>query len=300
MVRRGRTRWIEPSCVTGVALGLAFASACTTKHNPWWGRGEADSTGGTTTMSTDASASAGATSSVETSSSSSDPVGTDTEPTSSTGPEDSSTTEGPAFELCDGDALVEITFDALPLDADDWNTNVHDLVNGVVDEGALRVSIDWPDDTGGSVYWVAFGNPPLLRSGTVGLEVVQAPDPTYDAEVYIGLWDVANWWIYFAVTEGAIWAGHRDPEFDYHLSMTLDHDPLAHRWLRLVYDGPAEVIEFQVSADGATWSTVDELATPFLDFNNLFVEFGAGAWRGPVVEASLARVDNVFLCPPPL
>ncbi len=208
---------------------------------------------------------------------------------------DASTTGDPQ-PFCDGRLLIQEEFDDDPSDVvwQSWGTPG---ASGATDAGVWRVSVDVPAAGASSAYTGKFTTMLAPSSGTCGLEIVEASVAAQTGNLFFEVNDGA-WSFAVQVVNGeleSLWSDQANVQTP--LS-AYEYDPIEHRWVRFVYDANTLEIAVDVSPDGTSWSTLDIFDASRLDFDGLRVQFGAGAYAGPLADESFVRLDNVFVCAP--
>lgn len=209
--------------------------------------------------------------------------------TASTNPTDP--TGEPTIEACEGQAVVEEPFTALPLDPSRWivMNDVGIAVN--VLDGALQLSaVDATTahaEIGGTFF--------LPSSGSVGVELLTVPPEELPGETYVILTDFEISYG-FQVSGGELDLFVEDP-FEPVEVATLPHDPVAHRWLRLVFDPNEDRLTWEAAPAVGDWQALGEieLETGF-DPEESFFMLGAGVWDGPTNAEPLVAFGHAFAC----
>lgn len=217
--------------------------------------------------------------------------GTSTSPPSTSTTTTGTDTEGPTFETCEGEVIVDEPFSMLPIDTQRWNVfNDPDMAVNVLD-GELQLSaID------AMVAYTDLGSAfPLPASGSVGVELTTAPPPDITGEAYLVLGELE-------VTYGArLSAGQLelfyDDGFDHEILASVPHDPMAHRWLRLVFDAGTDLLAWEAAPAAGPWERLQETELePGFDVDEATLYFGAGVWSGPLTVEPLAGFGHAFVC----
>lgn len=292
----------DSACASGQKYGEhsgSLSNECVvdggTETSP--GSGGTSGPAGTTSPSGTTAASDDTTASTIAVSASSGTGATTGEATGSTGGDAGSTGDTGGTGLCVGMALGEETFEAIPMAGAGWEPYAGGSAVASVQDEVLHVGVDMPDPSSPESYWGMHTEGAIPESGSVGFEVVSAAPSDVPVEVYLWLGDGASIY-YFVVTEGELRSSAIESGI-ITASETAPYDPDAHRWLRLTFDAPSELIDFETSVDGEDWILFDSVGATALDFGIAWSELGAGAWQGPLVDQSVAAFDNAFFCGPP-
>jgi hypothetical protein len=204
-------------------------------------------------------------------------------------------TGGAQWAGCATSPLLEERFDSLPLDPEVWDEASYgpasaDLINGTV-RIALNLAISGPHHA----HWGASSQQFLFSRGVMGLEVVAPPQPRHAAGVYVAMVEQHNL-LFLSVGEAEIRLTWWDAQYDDHVLHASPYDHVESRWIRMAFDRDVSTIAIETSPDGESWNHLDTVNHSMTDWSETWMEFGAGAWYGPVVDDDFARLDNVFLC----
>jgi hypothetical protein len=127
--------------------------------------------------------------------------------------------------------------------------------------------------------------------GTASIVVLQAPHSSTEASVTFAVVSQAPGWARFAISAGKLFfqselAGVTAGE-------SVDHDPTAHKHLRLRHDPGPDQIVWETSPDGVTWVERRRIARPF-PVNVLKAEIEAGTYRSEADPGEALVDDLVF------
>jgi hypothetical protein len=196
----------------------------------------------------------------------------------------------PPAEACNDQPIVEEPFTALPLDPSRWIVmNDAGIAVNVLD-GALRLSaVDATlgyAELGGAFF--------LPSSGSVGVELLAGPAEEVPGEAYVVLTDFEISYG-FHVSDGRLELLLEDSVEPIE-TMSLPHDPVAHRWLRIVFDPGEDRVAWEAAPAVGEWEVLQEaeLETGFEPEESFFM-LGAGVWDGPT-SAELAAFGHAFAC----
>jgi hypothetical protein len=206
-----------------------------------------------------------------------------------------STSGDPTSDLppgsCQGQLLVDEPFDALPLDPEAWEFfNQEGIAINVLDSELRMSAID---------ATAAYSNLATVLglpvAGSVGLEVTAAPPSRLPGEAYLSLVELDITYG-FELSGGTLQLFHNDG-FEPMVLWEVDHDPIEHRWLRLMFDRSADRLAWESSPDGSAWTTLNEVELlPEFELANATIYIGAGVWDGPSTADPLAAFGHAFIC----
>jgi hypothetical protein len=200
-------------------------------------------------------------------------------------------------QWCAGSVFVEEPFDVLPTEGSVWQrVYVVDDATAEIRGDDLWVTVDAPTEDDGA-YWGLLSHP-VPASGVLGVEALAWPGPTDMAELYLGLQLTTGNALYIAISRGDLRIIYYDgAEETGILEISDTFDPVQHRWFQMVYIEDSPLAYFETSPEGSTWTPFAEydLTTRGLDLDGAVLEFGMGAWQGPV-SGDLGAVDNLYVC----
>jgi hypothetical protein len=296
----------DPSCESGRVYGEfsgPYAGQCVSGGAETEGQTTAASSDAGGSTSTDTPPTSGSTS---TSTSTSDGASTSTdavsagsggttEATSDSDSESSSTGPEPTLGLCgDATTILEEGFSSLPLSEMTWTVSENGAVASVPN-GVLHLAVDLPELESRPAYWGMSASTVLPAVGNAGVEIHMEPHPDHPAEIAIGL-DDGTQFLHFDVLEGAIFAAVHVWGEGWESFVSIESDPIAHRWVRISWNEDAATLAFETSPDNETWTAFYEMSAASFDFDSAHFGIYGGAWRGIVQEDPLVAWDNGFVC----
>lgn len=218
--------------------------------------------------------------------------GGETSPSSGSDSTGSDPTGEPTLDPCEGQLpVVSEPFTALPIDVRWWSVfnDAGMAVNVLGDE--LRLSAIEADGAYADLG-TAF---PLPSSGSGGVDLSIAPPVDAMAEAYLELSALDSAYG-FRVSGGDVVIFRVDAFSSSPLAM-MPYDPQAHRWLRLVFDAPTELVAWETAPALGQWERLyeAELDAGF-DVEESRIAFGAGVWSGPLTAEPLAAFGHAFVC----
>jgi hypothetical protein len=188
------------------------------------------------------------------------------------------------------------TFQALPLDPSRWSGSPGSGIDATIENGALHVAVDLQQGTLFE-YMIFDAVVTLPAAGVIGFEVLEIPDPSFNAQVYLGLETSLGTLLYIDFNSGDIKVLYRNETLNFSTYGETPWDPIAHRWVRILYDISMPTVVFETSPDAETWTHFHtyDLTAADVDITDAILQFGVGAWTDPL-EADLAAIDNIFAC----
>lgn len=195
---------------------------------------------------------------------------------------------------CGAASVVALhSFSDGPLDPDSWNEQSIGSGSAEIVDGALTLSLDGAPQ--GPNFWWTQTSFPLPRSGSVVQELVQTPSPTSGPSIWLVVHS-APMEVYITAAAGDLETSVRYGTGPFETRSSIPYDPIAHRWVRLVYDETTARVDAEASPDAADWTLVNSIDAPEIDFASIEVGPGGGLNGPSTFSGTFAAVATIAIC----